>query len=407
MTEAPSTHDPYAPLRLPAYRRYITGNTVLMIGQQMQKVAVGWEIYERTGSALHLGYVGLVQFLPLVLFAVATGHVADHYNRKRVLMVSLAFTALAALGLAWNSALNHSIAMIYGLLLLTGTAKAFQNPARAGILPRIVPRNLFSSAATWSSSGFELASMIGPGIGGLLIAYFHGPVLIYLINAVAALSFLIALIGMPYVHQIVEKSPITLQSLSAGMRFVWNQKEVMAAMTLDMFAVLLGGATTLMPVYAKDILMVGPQGLGWLLAAPSLGACSMAVIQAHRPSHRNAGKTMLIAVLGFGAATIVFGLSKSFWLSIFMLFILGVCDNISVVIRLTLIQLLTPDEMRGRVSALNGVFIGTSNELGGFESGLVAGLFGPVVSVVAGGIGTLLVVFSVARLWPQIRTTRL
>ncbi len=407
MTTGLPKHDPYAPLRLPAYRRYLSGNTILMVGQQMQKVAVGWEIYERTGSAIHLGYVGLVQFLPLVLLAIASGHVSDHYNRKRVLAVSLAFTALAAFGLAWNSHRRGSVAMIYLLLFVTGAAKSFQNPASAGIVPRIVPRELFSVAATWNSSGFELASMIGPGIGGLLIGFFQSPVLIYVINAVSAIVFLAALARIRYDHQPVEKAPVTLRSLSAGMRFVWRQKEVMAAMTLDMFAVLLGGATTLMPVYAKDILQVGPRGLGWLLAAPSIGACTMAMVQAHRPPHRRAGDVLMLAVLGFGCATIVFGLSKSFWLSMLALFILGVCDNISVVIRITLIQLLTPDEMRGRVSALNGVFIGTSNELGGFESGLVAGLFGPVVSVVAGGIGTLLVVLSVARLWPEIRATRL
>jgi MFS family permease len=214
---------------------------------------------------------------------------------------------------------------------------------------------------------------------------------------------MIALTGVPFTHKVVEKSPVTLQSLSAGMRFVWQQKEVMAAMTLDMFAVLLGGATSLMPVFAKDILRVGPSGLGWLLSAPSIGAFTTAMIQAHRRPYEKAGPVMLAAVLGFGAATIVFGLSQHFWLSLLMLVLLGVCDNVSVVIRQTLIQVMTPDHMRGRVSALNSVFIGTSNELGGFESGLVAGFFGPVFSVVSGGIGTLFVVFSVARLLPEIR----
>jgi MFS family permease len=396
-------HDPYAPLRIASYRRYLFGLVVLIVGQQMQKVAVGWEIYERTGSALHLGYVGLIQFLPLALFAIPAGHVADNYSRKRVLTIALTFTALAALGLAWNSWRHGSIVTTYALLLLTGAAKAFQNPARAAMVPGIVPRNIFSVAASWTSSAFELASMTGPAVGGLLIGYFGNPVLVYLLNAAAATAFLVALAAISYKQQALERNPVTLRSLSAGFRFVWKQKEVMSAMTLDAFAVLLGGATTLMPVFAKDILRVGPSGLGWLMAGPSIGAFSMAMVQAHRRPYERAGRALLIAVVGFGGATIVFGLSTHFWLSLAMLFLIGVFDNVSVVIRQTLIQLLTPDEMRGRVSALNALFIGTSNELGGFESGMVAGFFGPVVSVVTGGIGTLFVVFSVARLWPEIR----
>src|SRR5215472_9067341 len=244
------------------------------MGQQMLKVAVGWEIYERTGSALALGYVGLVQFLPLVFLVIPAGHVADTYNRKRVLLVSLSLTMLAALGIAWNSARHGSIATMYALLLLTGTAKAFQGPARAWIIPRIVPREIFSVAASWSSSGFELASMAGPAVGGLLIGFTRSPVTVYLLNALSTATFMLAVSRIGYAHQIGGKSPVSLRSLSAGIRFVWLRKEVMAAMTLDMFAVLLGGATTLMPVYAKNILRVGPRGLGWLMAAPSIGAFS-------------------------------------------------------------------------------------------------------------------------------------
>ena len=396
-------HDPYAPLRIPAFRRYVSGHTILIFGQQMQKVAVGWEIYERTGSAIKLGYVGLVQFLPVAVFAIVAGHVVDSYDRKKVLMLALVATVLSALGLAWNSSIHGPIASTYGLLLLTGTARAFQNPSKATFVPRLVPREIFSVAATWTSSGFEIASMAGPAVGGLLIGYVGSPILIYLLNAAAASTFLIAIATIRYRHEVVEKVPITLRSLSAGVRFVWHKKEVMAAMTLDMFAVLLGGATTLMPIFAKDILQVGPRGLGWLLASPSIGAVSMAMFQAHRPTYQRAGRTMLGAVTGFGIATIVFGLSTNFALSMAMLVIVGMCDNVSVVIRSTLIQLLTPDEMRGRVSALNGLFIGASNELGGFESGMVAGLFTPLISVVSGGIGTCVVVLAVAWAWPEIR----
>lgn len=369
----------------------------------MQKVAVGWEIYERTGSALHLGYVGLVQFLPLVALALITGHVVDHHNRKRVLMVALLFTSLAALGLAWNSTRRGPVYALYCLLLMSSIAKAFQNPAKSTLLPRIVPREIFGNAVSWGSSSFEMASMLGPALGGLLIGLFRSAVPVYVVSAAAALIFMLAMVGIQYQHQPLEKNPVTLHSLSAGLRFVWRAKVVMAAMTLDMFAVLLGGATTLMPVFAKDILHVGPRGLGWLMAAPSVGAFSMAILLAHRPPFQKAGRALLLAVVGFGAATILFGISKHFWFSLAMLLLIGMFDNISVVIRQTLVQLLTPDEMRGRVSSLNGLFIGTSNELGGFESGLVAGLFGPVISVVSGGVGTLVVVLGIAWLWPQLR----
>jgi MFS family permease len=369
----------------------------------MQKVAIGWEIYERTGSALHLGYVGLVQFLPIALFAVLAGHVTDSYNRKKVLMLALAFTALAAFGLAWNSYTAGPIAVMYGCLIVTGTAFAFIHPARASLIPRIVPRDAFNNAVSWNSSGFELASMCGPAIGGLVIGFFSSAMLVYVMNGVAAMGFLVLLARVRYNHLISERNPLTWRSLSAGVRFVWKTKEVLAAMMLDMFAVLLGGATSLMPIYAKDILDVGPRGLGWLMTAPAIGAFSMAMVQAHRRPFRRAGRAILLTVAGFGIVTILFGLSVTFWFSLLMLFLLGAFDNISVVVRLTLVQLRTPDEMRGRVSALNTLFIGTSNELGSFESGMVAGLFGPVASVVSGGIGTLAIVGCIALLYPQLR----
>ena len=396
-------HDAYSALRLAIFRRYFAGNGMLFLGLQMQKVAVGWEIYERTGSALHLGYAGLVQFFPIVGFSLIAGHVTDTYNRKRVLIAAVALTALAAVGLAWNSATYGSVGLMYVFLFATGTARAFWLPARASFLPRLVPRETFPNAVSWNSTSFELASIVGPAIGGLLIGFFQSALLVYVIVGFAALMFLILIFGIPYQHQTVEKNPVSIRSLSAGIRYIRKTPVVLAAMTLDMFGVLLGGATALMPIYAKDILQVGPRGLGWLMAAPSIGAITSAMIQAHsRPTHK-AGRKLLLAVAGFGIATILFGVSRNVGLSLVMLFFLGVFDNISVVIRATLIQLLTPDETRGRVSAINSMFIGTSNELGGFESGLLAGLFGPVVSVVSGGIGTVLVVCAVAKLWPELR----
>lgn len=396
-------HDAYAVFRLPAYRRYFAGNMILILGWQMQKVAIGWEIYERTHSAMYLGYAGLVQFAPQVLFMLIAGHVTDSFNRKLVFMAALGFNATAAIGLALNSVHKGSILFLYACLFLYGTSRSFIMPSRAAFLPGIVPLEIFSTAVSWNSSGFEISSMAGPAIGGLLIGAFQNPTLVYAINAIGQLTFIMLLAGIPYKYLRGERQPLTLQSLSAGFRFVWKAKIILSAMTLDMFGVLLGGATAMMPIYAKDILRVGPRGLGWLMSAPSLGAFSMALMQAHRGPLEKAGRTLLLAVTGFGVATIVFGISKSFWLSMLMLFFLGSCDNISVVVRSTLVQVLTPDMMRGRVSALNSLFIGTSNELGAFESGFIANFLGPVFSVVSGGIGTLLIVLGMAWLSPELR----
>jgi MFS family permease len=396
-------HDAYAVWRLTAFRRYFTGNMIMILGWQMQKVAIGWEIYERTHSAMALGYAGLAQFVPQVLFMLFAGHVTDRYNRKYVLMAALAANSMAAAGLALNAAWGGSVYVLYACLFAYGTARAFIMPSRAAFLPGIIRMEIFSTAVSWNSSGFEIASMAGPAIGGLLIGFFASPTLVYTINAAGQFAFVTLLAGIAYKYSQGPRQPLTLHSFSAGFRFVCKQKVVLSAMALDMFGVLLGGATAMMPIYAKDILMVGPRGLGWLMAAPSIGAFTMALLQAHRGPLLRAGQTLLFAVAGFGTATIIFGISRNFWLSMLMLCLLGSCDNISVVVRSTLVQVLTPDDMRGRVSALNSLFIGTSNELGAFESGLVANFFGPVVSVVSGGAGTLLIVLGVARLSPELR----
>ena len=405
MTSSPQStkpHDAYAALRLPNFRRYFVGNLVLFTGLQMQKVAIGWEIYERTGSPWHLGLVGIAQFLPQILLMFFAGHITDNYNRKRILMGAVAFNTLAAIGLAWHSQ-RPGIGLMYMLIVCVGAARAFWMPSRAAFLPRIVPLEIFSNAVSWNSSGFEIASMAGPAIGGLLIGLLKSSTLVYLVNIAAGLSFLVLVSGILYKHDKQARTPMTLRSLSAGLGFIRNSPLVLSAMLLDTFGVLLGGATALMPIYAKDILQVGPRGLGWLTTAPAVGAFTMALIQAHRGPLRRAGHTLLWAVAGFGIVTVLFGLSKLFWFSLFMLFLLGACDNISVVVRTTLIQVLTPDNMRGRVSALNGVFIGASNELGAFESGTIAALAGPVFSAVSGGIGTVIVVAMIAWLFPQLR----
>jgi len=397
------SHDAYAAFRIPAYRRYFIGNLVFILGLQMLKVAVGWEMYERTGSALNLGYVGLVQFLPQVALVAIAGHVTDAYNRKHILMAAVTLTAVAAAVLAINAALGGPLFVMYLCLFAAGTARAFWMPARSAFLPRIIPLSIFPNAVSWNTSGFEISSFIGPALGGLVIGYVGGVTVVYSINAVIIACFVFLLARISYKHEPQERKALTFRSLSAGLRFIGKTKVVLSVMMLDMFGVLLGGATALMPIFAKDILQVGARGLGWLLAAPSVGAFTSALIQAHTGPLRKAGRTILLAVTCYGAATIVFGLSSFFPLSLIALFVIGACDNISVVVRSTLVQTSTPDEMRGRVSALNGLFIGTSNELGAFESGAVANLLGPVASVVIGGVGTIAVATVTAWLSPSLR----
>lgn len=396
-------HDPYEALRFRDFRLFLIGDVTSSIGQQMQSVAIGWELYERTGSAMVLGVVGLVQALPVIVLTLPAGHVADQFDRKRVVMMTQLMLALCSIGLAVLSYSHEAISLVYACLFLIGVARAFNQPARNALLPSLIPIDALNNAVTWKSSSFQIASVGGPAFGGLVIALLHSATLVYVFTAILAFTSFGYLASIATKQPPRSKSAATLKSLAAGISFVWQTKVILAAITLDMFAVLLGGATTLLPIYAKDILHVGPTGLGWLRAAPAIGAFLMAAIVAHLPPMQKAGKIMLWAVAGFGAATIVFGISHSFWLSLLMLMLTGAFDNISVVVRHTLVQLKTPDHMRGRVSAVNSVFIGTSNELGGFESGLVAALFGPVVAVVGGGIGTVAVVFLVAWIWPQIR----
>jgi MFS family permease len=373
------------------------------MGQQMLSVAIGWELYERTHSALALGLVGLVQVLPVIFLALLAGQVADQFDRRRIVLITQGVLALCSIGLALISYGQGLVLLIYLCLFIIGTARAFNNPARAALLPQLVPKKIFSNAVTWNSSGFQLAAMLGPALAGLLIAVQKSATWVYIFCALSALIFFGCLFLIKGRQAERSTEPVTFKSLAAGFSFVWQTKIILAALTLDLFAVLLGGATTLLPIFAKDILHVGPDGLGWLRAAPAIGAFMMALTITYLPTMSQAGKTLLWAVGGFGAATIGFGLSQSFWFSLFMLVLIGALDSISVVVRQTLVQLRTPDEMRGRVSAVNGMFISTSNELGGFESGLAASLFGPVLAVVGGGIGTIAVVLAVAIVWPEIR----
>jgi MFS family permease len=406
-----TAHDPYQSLRFRDYRLLLIGNFVASMGEQMLTIAIGWELYEWTNSAFLLGMVGLVQIFPIMVFSLYAGHVADRFNRKLIIVITQAVLMLASLSLAALSYWHGPLLLIYGCLLLMGIAMAFNNPAATVLPAQIVPEEAFENAATWSSSSWQLATVVGPALGGFVIAIMGGATFVYVLNAVAALAFAVLIMpikarpsSLPARQSTDERA--TMRSLGEGISFLRRTPIMLAAITLDLFAVLLGGATTLLPIFAKDILHVGPEGLGWLRAAPPVGALCVAFILAHRPPFKRAGRTLLLAVAGFGAATIVFGLSRSFWLSLLMLGVLGGLDNISVVIRETLALTWTPDEMRGRVAAINGLFVNASNQLGGFESGLTAQLFGPTLSVAGGGVGTILVVLVVALVWPELRRLR-
>ena len=400
--QAQERHDPYAALRYRDFRLLLTGRFLTAFGNEMLSFAIGWELWLRTHEAFALGMVGLVQVVPVILLSLPAGHIADQYNRKRIVLISEVLLALCVLGLGWLSYTEGPLVMIYALLLGIGIARALNDPASSTLLPQTVPPHLFSNAATWSTSTWHVASIAGPALAGLVIGFFHSVAFIYIFDAFAVITFCMLLTLIKGRHlALAEKSP-TWKSLTEGFRFMRDTKVILAAITLDMFAVLFGGAVALLPIYATDILQVGAQGLGILRAAPSVGALLMAFLLAHLPPMRNAGRTLLLAVTGFGLATIVFGLSRSFIVSVAMLVFLGAMDNISVVIRGTLLLTQTPDAMRGRISAVNSIFIGISNELGSFESGLAAALFGPLIAVVAGGIGTILVVLIVARVWPEM-----
>ncbi|BAZ02059.1 major facilitator transporter [Tolypothrix tenuis PCC 7101] len=396
-------HDSFAALRFRDYRLFTIGRVVLFTGSQMQTVAIGWELYERTNSAMVLGGVGLAQVVPMIALTLIAGHVADRRDRKLTTLLSILLLAFCSLALAVVSYTQGAISLFYTCLVFSGVARAFLKPASDAMMWQLIPTSAFTNAATWNSTSFQLATVIGPALGGFAIAAFGNATSVYILAAVAA--FLCFALTLPIKQQntTLSKEPISLKALAGGAEFVWKNQIILAAITLDMFAVLLGGAVALLPIFAKDILHVGPVELGYLQAAPSIGALIMAVTLAHLPPMRKAGPALLWSVVGFGVVTIIFGLSRWFWLSLLMLALSGALDSISVVIRHTLVQIRTPNHLRGRVAAINSVFISASNELGGFESGLAAALFGPIVSVVGGGIGTILVVVATAMIWPEMR----
>jgi len=403
--EQSAAHDPYASLRLPNYRYYALGWFICVIGQQMQSVAIGWQLFNLAGGGRHgalaQGFVGGVQALPILLLALPAGQWADRFDRRLILICTQSFATLCSLGLAFASHHGAPPGAMYLLLGLSATAQAAGWPARSALLPQLVPPELIANATTWNSSGYQLAAVVGPALGGLVVSI--SVTAAYLIDAICALTFLLLLARLHPRPAARSREPASLASVLAGARFVAHNPLILATITLDLFAVLLGGATYLLPYFASDVLHVGAVGFGWLRAAPAFGAVAMAMLIAHRPPMRRAGLTLLWAVAAFGLATIGFGFSRWFLFSFVMLLLTGGFDNVSVVVRHTLVQMLTPEHMRGRVSAVNSIFIGASNEIGGLESGVTGYLFGPIVSVVAGGIGTLLVVLGVHLLWPQVQ----
>ncbi len=401
-------HDPYAAFRSGDFSLFTAGNLLSITGRLMLAVAVEWEVYARTHSATALGLVGLVIAVPVVTLSLPAGHLADRFSRKRIILISQIFSLLTSLALAlvsWKhlaipaiaplrgsnrvlSAIagiferhhpifhfdDASIPLIYLLLFLGAVARTFSWAARSSFFPTLISRDAFANAVTWNNSVFQIGSVVGPAFSGLLVAYIGFP-FVYLLDALCAFCFFLLVLPIRRSKQ----------------------------RRLDLFAVLLGGATALMPIFADQILHCGPVGLGWLRAMPAIGAFAMALVVAHLPPMKQSGQTLLWCVSGFGIATVLFGLSKIFWLSLGLLLLIGAFDSVSVIIRGSIVQLVTPDEMRGRVSSVNNIFIGTSNEFGAFESGLTAALFGPVISVVAGGVGTILVVLAVALHWPETR----
>jgi len=403
MSETHSLRDLF---RIGDYMRMWFARLSSTAAQQMLMVAVGWQMYELTNSAWDLGLVGLYQFAPALLFTLVAGHAADRLHRGRIIALCLLAQAVVALVLVaatsgWGQDGQWlSRELLLGISLLLGLARAFQMPAQQALAPLLVPAAMLPRATAFNSAGTEVAVIGGPALGGLV--FIAGAVAVYgLCLALLLLASLLAL-TLRYRHVPPAHEPVTLDSVLAGLTFVWRSKLLLGAVSLDLFAVLLGGATALLPIFAKDILQVGPWGLGLLRAAPAVGALLMSLALTRWSMDSRVGHKLMAAVAIYGLSMLVFGLSTHFLLSLFVLAISGAADMVSVVIRMTLIQLETPDHMRGRVSAVNSIFIGASNQLGEFESGATAEWFGPVGSVVIGGVGTLLVAATWMRLFPSL-----
>jgi MFS family permease len=391
-------HDPYASLRIPSYRWFILSTLTMTLAAQIQGVVVAWQIYDITHDPLSLGLIGLAEALPYIGVALFAGHIADREDRRTVSIASLAVLVfcsasllLLSLGMSSHpgSGLRRSVTAFYSVIFLSGIARSFLQPARQALGAELVPRHLYPNAVAWRSSTWQTGAVAGPALGGLLYG-FTSPSFAYGVDVTLMLIALVAFATIQYAPRTTRSIETTVaESLRTGVRFVFAEPVLLGAMTLDLFSVLLGGAEALLPVFADQILRVGPQGLGVLRAAPAAGAMIMSIYLAHRRPFRRAGRALLLAVGLFAACIIGFGLSRSFELSLVLLGVSGMADNVSVVIRSTLLQVLTPEHLFGRVSSVNAIFIGSSNELGAFESGVAAKLLGTVTSVILGGVACM------------------
>src|ERR1700678_153168 len=397
------------------FRLYQSARLMVILGAEAQSVAVAWQVYAITHSALALGYTGLALFLPGVFVMLAAGHAADRYDRRKIILLCYTLQAVCTAVLLWLSlsatALKGGrIWPIYAVLVGIGLGRAFSGPAASAMLPSLVPKEHFVNAVTWGATVYQIANMSGPAVGGLLFTLplagfvpgWSGAPIVYGFTLVMLLGF-ITLVSMIRAKMVTEKKAFSMRTVLAGLEYVWRAKLLLGSISLDLFAVLLGGATALLPIFATDILHAGPRGLGLLRAMPSVGALVVSLTMVVRPIELRAGWLRLTWVGIFGAATVVFGLSKSIWLGSAGLVLVGASDMVSVVVRSSVLQLATPPEMRGRVSAVNWLFIGASNEFGEFESGLTAHWWGAVRAVVIGGIGSMAVTASAAGLFPQLR----
>lgn len=398
-------NDSRAAFRYPAFTIFQTARCLVVFAMEMQAVAVGWQVYEITHRPLDLGLVGLAQFLPGIVLFLPAGHVADIFDRRKVLITCEAgFGVCFLLLLLLTVVHSHSVVAIYVVLVLLGVVRSFNGPASRALLPHLVPEEYFQNSVAWASGIFQLATILGPVLGGLIYAIFRGPFAVYLIaTLIAAVAVGLLLKLQVNIKPATAATEGDATSIFEGFRYLWRAKLVLGAISLDMFAVLLGGAVALLPVYAKEILQTGPWGLGILRSAPGIGAGIMAIVIAYKPLRKNTGATMLWCVAAFGLFTVLFGISRSMILSLIALFMVGATDMVSVIVRGTLIQVATPDEMRGRVNAVDMIFIGASNELGQFESGVTAQWFGTVPAVILGGVGAIVVTGLWAWMFPQLR----
>src|SRR5262252_1458082 len=389
----------------PSFVAYTAARSFIVLSLEMVSVAVGWQVYDITHRAIDLGYVGLAQFLPGFVLFLFAGHAADLVDRRKLLMWCYAadgICALFLLAISWGA--PRSVHLIYVVLVLLGGIRSFSFPASRALLPLLVPEEHFANAVAWNSSTFQAATIAGPALGGIAYAISKGPHAVYALAVVVSFVSVIMMMRItPLAEAKLSKQPISLETVLAGFRFIWDKKVVLGSISLDMFAVLLGGAVALLPVYAREILHTGPWGLGLLRSAPGVGAAVMALLIAFQPIRRRAGATMLWCVAGFGVFTIVFGFSRSLTLSLVSLFFVGAADMVSVIVRGVLIQIETPDAMRGRVNAVDMIFIGASNELGEFESGITAQWLGTVPAVILGGVRAILVTVLWAWLFPELR----